>query len=152
MFLLTRFQLFGRLLIDLVWMEFWKVWSAAAEAGLRRGYQRAGAPVAAGLQAFVGRVSLQIWQRRLGGRAAGSRGASRLYRVSRGDDWDVSSAQFFVNSSLALVLLLRRGIKSVADVLKGIRENGLMRYWVGGALWALALLGALDPPGSTRGL
>ena len=41
-----------------------------------------------------------------------------------GDEVDVSSAQYFVNSSLALVLLLRRRIKSVADVLKGIRQDG----------------------------
>ena len=53
------------------------------------------------------------------------------------DDVDAASAQFFVNSSLALVLLLRRRVKSVADVLKGIRQHGfsprrwetLHRYW-----------------------
>ena len=32
------------------------------------------------------------------------------------DDVDVVSARYFVNSSFALVLLLRRRIKSVADV------------------------------------
>ena len=46
-------------------------------------------------------------------------------------------AQFFINSSLSLVLLFRRRLKSVADVLKGIRSKGftqsrwdaLLRYW-----------------------
>ena len=42
---------------------------------------------------------LQIRRRLLGGKAAGGRGASKLYRVSRSDDVDVSSAQYFVNSS-----------------------------------------------------
>ena len=42
-----------------------------------------------------------------------------LYRVSRDDDLDVASAQFFVNSSLAPVFLRKRRLKSVADVLKG---------------------------------
>ena len=44
---------------------------------------------------------------------------------------------FFVNSSLSPVLLFRRRLKSVADVLKGIRSKGftqsrwdaLLRYW-----------------------
>ena len=38
---------------------------------------------------------------------------------------DAASAQFFVNSSLASVRLFRRRIKSVADVLKGIRHHGI---------------------------
>ena len=46
-------------------------------------------------------------------------------------------AQYFVNSSLALVVLFRRRLKSVADVLKGIRDKGftssrwnaLLGYW-----------------------
>ena len=46
-------------------------------------------------------------------------------------------AQFFVNSSLSPVLLFRRRLKSVADVLKGIPSKGftqsrwdaLIRYW-----------------------
>ena len=33
-------------------------------------------------------------------------------------------AQYFVNSSLAPVVLFRRRLKSVADVLQGIRTNG----------------------------
>ena len=34
-------------------------------------------------------------------------------------------AQYFVNSSLSPVLLFRRRLKSVADVLRGIRSKGL---------------------------
>ena len=56
--------------------------------------------------------------------------------MSQGDEVDVA---FFVNSSLAPVLLFRRRFKSVADVLKGIRQNGFSpskweaidRYWEG---------------------
>ena len=62
--------------------------------------------------------------RRLGGRAVGSRGSSRLYRASHDDEVDKHCAQFFVNSSLSPVLLFRRRLKSVADVLKGIRNRG----------------------------
>ena len=109
---LARWSAFDRSCVD----EFWNVWSAVAEAGLLGACQRARGPVSSGLQAFVGLSDLQIW-RRLGGRAAGSRGASKLCRVSRGDDLDVSSAQYFVNSSLAPVLLLTRRVKWVADVL-----------------------------------
>ena len=60
----------------------------------------------------------------LGGRAVGGSGSSRLYRVSQGDEVDFNCAQFFVHSSLSPVLLLRRRLKSVADVLKGIRSKG----------------------------
>ena len=46
-------------------------------------------------------------------------------------------AQYFVNSSLAPVVLFRRRLKSVADVLKGnkskgfsqSRSNALLGYW-----------------------
>ena len=46
-----------------------------------------------------------------------------LYRVSQGDEVDVASAQFFVNSSLSPELLLRRRSKTAADVLEGVRQN-----------------------------
>ena len=50
---------------------------------------------------------------------------------------DVQCAQYILNSSLAPVLVFRRLLKSVADVLKGVRNNGftqprweaLLRYW-----------------------
>ena len=79
----------------------------------------------------------RIRSRRLGGGAVGRSGACRLKRVSHSDEVDVGSAQYFVNSSLAPVLLFRRRLKSVADVLKGIRSRGftqarweaLLRFW-----------------------
>ena len=60
-----------------------------------------------------------------------------MYRVSHGDEVDKHCAQYFVNSSLSPVLLFRRRLKSVADVLKGIRSKGftqsrldaLLRRW-----------------------
>ena len=51
--------------------EFWNVWSAGAEAGLLRSYQRSGGTVTAGERAFCGRGALQIRRGRLGGGAAG---------------------------------------------------------------------------------
>ena len=102
--------------------DFGSVWSKSAEAGLCGAYCWASGPTEAGSFAFLGRGLLRIRSRRLGGRAVGRSGASKLYRV---------------NSSLAPVLLFRTRLKSVADVLKGIRNNGftqarweaLLRYW-----------------------
>ena len=118
--------------------DFWSTWSSSAEAGLFRAYSLAGGPTVAGSSAFLGRGLIRIRSRRLGGRAAGGTVSSRLYRVSQGDDVDVHCAQYFVHSSLSPVLLFRRRLKSVADVLKGIRSKGftqtrwdaLLRYWV----------------------
>ena len=93
--------------------------------GLFREYSKAGGPVVAGSSSFLGRGLLPIRSRRLGGRAVGGRGSSRLYRVSQGDEIDVHCAQYFVGSSLAPVLLFRRRLKSAADVLKGIKSKGL---------------------------
>ena len=110
--------------------DFWSFWSRSAEDGLFRAYSRAGGPTAVG-------SPLRIRNRRLGGRAVGGRGSSRLYRVSHGDDVDKHCAQYFVNSSLSPILLFRRRLKSVADVLKRIRSKGftqsrwdaLLRRW-----------------------
>ena len=117
--------------------DLWSIWSSSAEDGLFRAYPRAGGPTVADSSAFLGRGLLRIRNWRLGGRAAGGTVSSRLYRVSRGDDVDVHCAQYFVHSSLSPVLLFRRRLKSVADVLKGIRSKGftqtrwdaLLRYW-----------------------
>ena len=117
--------------------DFWSIWSKNAEAGLFHAYTLAGGPIAAGNSAFLGRGFLRIRSRRLGGQALGGRSSSRLYRVSQGDEVDINCAQFFVNSSLSPVLLFRRRLKSVAGVLKGIRDNGftqsrwdaLVRCW-----------------------
>ena len=76
---------------------------------------------------FLVEVCLRIRDRRVGGRAVGGRGSGRLYRASQGDEVDVHCAQYLVNSSLALVVRL----KSVADVLKGIRDKGFYSVWVG---------------------
>ena len=83
----------------------------------------------------MGRGLLRL--RRLGGRAVGRSEACRLFRISHSDEVDVGSAQRFVNSSLAPVILFRRCLESVADILKGIRNRGftqsrweaLLRYW-----------------------
>ena len=104
--------------------DVWSIWSRNAELGLFRAYSKAGGPTEAGSSAFLGRGLLRIRSRRLGGRAVGGRGSGRLYRVSQGDEVDVHCAQYFVNSSLAPVLLFRRRLDSVADVLKGIRSRG----------------------------
>ena len=117
--------------------DFWSIWSRNAEAGLFRAFSLAGGPIAAGSSAFLGRGLPRIRSRRLGGRAVGRSGACRLYRVSHSDEVDIRSARHVVNSSLAPVLLFRGRLKSVADVLKGIRSRGftqarweaLLRCW-----------------------
>ena len=106
--------------------DFWSIWSSSAEEGLFRAYSKAGGPTEAGNSAFLGGGLLRIRSRRLGGKAVGGRGSSKLYRVSQGGEVDVHCAQFFVNSSLAPVLLCRRPLKSVADVLKGIGVGGFL--------------------------
>ena len=73
---------------------------------------------------FLGRGLLRVRSRRLGGRTVGRSGASRLKRVNQGDDVDAECASFFVNSSRSPVLLFRRRLESVADVLKGIKQHG----------------------------
>ena len=115
--------------------DFWSIWSQNAEAGLFRAYAFAGGPTAAGSSAFLGRGLLRIRNRRLGGRAAGGRGSSKLYRVSQGDEVDVHCAQYFVHSSLSPVLLFRRRLKSVADVLKGIKGKGFTQFLWDASLW-----------------
>ena len=104
--------------------DFWSIWSKGAEDGLLRAYTLAGGPVAAGSSAFLGMGYLRIRRRRLGGQAVGGRSSSRLYRAARSDEVDSSCAQFFVHSLLSSVLLFRRRLKFVADVLKGIRNKG----------------------------
>ena len=75
--------------------DFWSIWSSNAEAGLFRAYSLAGGPADAGSSAFLGRGLLRIRSRRLGGRAAGGMGSSRLYRVSHGDDVDSALCSVF---------------------------------------------------------
>ena len=141
--------------------DFWVIWSKNAKAGLFRAYTLAGGPIAAGNSAFLGRGFLRIRSRRLGGQAVGGRSSSRLYRVSQGDEVDRNCAQFFVNSSLSPVLLFRRRLKSVAGVLKGIRDKGftqsrwdaLVQYWGGcmspWSLWSHFFSSSLGKLGSS---
>ena len=112
--------------------DFWSIWSRSAEFGLFRAYSKAGGPTHAGGSAFLGRGLLRFRSRRLGGRAVGGSGSGRLYRVSHGDQVDVHCAQYFVNSPVAPVVLFRRRLKSVADVLRSFtqsRWNALLRHW-----------------------
>ena len=102
--------------------DFWSIWSRHAEAGLFRAYSEAGGPTEAGSAAFVGRGLLRFRSKRLRGRAVGGRRSGRLYRASQGNEVDVHCAQYFANSSLAPVVLFRRRLKSVADVLNGCQE------------------------------
>ena len=103
--------------------DFWSVWSKNVEAGLVDAYRGVGGPTEAGSSAFPGRGLLRIRSWRLGGRAFGG-GAGRLHWISQNGEVDVQSPKYFVNSSLAPVLLFRRRLKSVADVLKGIWNHG----------------------------
>ena len=139
-FLVRWCLLLGMLSLGHLLMIFGLFGVGSAEAGLFRAYSKAGGPTEAGSAAFLGRGVLRIRNRRLGGRAVGSRGSSRFFRASQGDEVDVHCAQYFVNSSLAPVVLFRRRLKSVADVLKkvfGVRvllSLGGMLFWVTGRL------------------
>ena len=123
--------------LGLRWMIFELFGAEMLNSVYLRHISKAGGPVVAGSSSFLGRGQLRIRSRCLGGRAVGGKGSSRLHRTCQGDEVDKHCAQFFVNSSLSPVLLLRRRLKSVADVLKGIRSKGftqsrwdaLHRYW-----------------------
>ena len=117
--------------------DFWTIWSRSAEAGLLRAYTLAGGPIDAGDSAFLGRGSCVSV---LGVLEVEPLGARALVgcTVFPGEMWLIFTVpSFFVHSSLSPVLLFRRRLKSVADVLKGIRSKGftqsrwdaLVRYW-----------------------
>ena len=109
--------------------DLWSFGSRSAEDGLIRAHSKAGGPTEAGSTTFLGRGLPRIHSRRPGGRAVGGSGSGRLHRASQGDEVDVHCAQYFVNSSLAPFVLFRRRLKSVADVLKGIRDKGFTHFW-----------------------
>ena len=110
------------LLIGVVQMSFGNVWSTGAEAGL---LWRIIGQVAQLLPVFRHLSAGERYASGGGDSGAGLLGvAVRLYRVRQEDEVGVASAQYFVNSSLAPVLLFRRRVKSVADVFKGIRQHG----------------------------
>ena len=91
----------------------WKVWSSAAEAGLLTAYKIACGPRPQKDSPFLGRGKVDIRVRRIGGRAPG-----RFYSPARADDVDVATCESFINSSLNPVILFRRRLRSVGDVLK----------------------------------
>ena len=74
-----------------------------------------------------------------GGRAAGGRGSSRLYRVSQGDDVDRSLHSVFCSILLFLLFYSFVGVLSqLLDVLKGIQGvKGLLN--LGGTLYLMSI-------------
>ena len=83
-------------------------------------------------------------------------------RVNQGDGVDVEGAPFFVNSFLSPILLFRGRLKSVADVLRGLKRHGhtqtgwdaLQGYWgccvSSWSLWSYLLPGSRGWVNSSR--
>ena len=88
---------------------------------------------------FLAEVCLRIRNRRLGGRAVGSRGFSRFYRVSHGDEVDVHCAQFFVNSSLAPWYSFV-GVLSLLQMCLKVSGVGAFLSFVGMLFWVIGRL------------
>ena len=82
----------------------------------------------------------------LGGRAAGGSGARKLYRCSQGDDVDMSSAQYFVNS-LAVGLSQWLMFSRVSVRMVSLRGGGMLHV-VGG--WLFVSRGLWAAPPSNR--
>ena len=82
-------------------------------SGLFQAYFRAGGPVASGAGAFSGRGRLSVRRRRLGGRAVGGAGTSRLYgvRCLLSTSSTPHLRQFF-SSVGGLSLMLSEGVRS----------------------------------------
>ena len=130
----------------------WLLWSREAEASLARAYLSAGASSLSNPGCYVGRGQLSICTMRLG-----SRCHDRICHVDRADEFDVTHSGFFINSSLAPVLRLRRSFVSVCNVLIGIKLHGfsetrviaLWHRWRAvarmGPYWPCHLVRALDP-------
>ena len=113
--------------------DFWSIWSKNAEAGLLNAYTLAGGPIAAGNSAFLGRSCLRIRSRRLGGKAVGGRGSSRLYRVSQGMRLIMNVLSFL---STPLFLQFYSFVDVLSQLLMFLRVFGikvLLRH--GGTLW-----------------
>ena len=70
---------------------------------------------------FLGRGKVVFRTRLIGGRAPG-----RVHRPARTDNVDCTNCFSFVNSSLSPVVLFRWRLSSVRDVLKGIRNRGVL--------------------------
>ena len=113
--------------------DFWSIWSKNAEAGLFRAYALAGGPIAAGSSAFLGRGLLRIRSRRLGGRAAGGMGSSRLYRISQGDEL-INVVLSFLSTLLFLLFYSFVGVSNLLLMfLKVFGVEGLLN--LAGTLW-----------------
>ena len=97
----------------------WGIWCTAAENGLLYAYKAAGGPCPQGDPPFLGRGKAVFRTKLIGGRAPG-----RVHRPARTDAVDCANCLSFVNSSLSPVVLFRRRLSSVGDVLKGISKNG----------------------------
>ena len=96
----------------------WRIWCDAAERGLLSVYKAAGGPCPQGDLPFLGRSNAVFRNRLLGGRAPG-----RVHRPARADPVDTANCLSFINSSLSPVVLFRRRLSSVGDVLKEIRKK-----------------------------
>ena len=112
--------------------DFWTIWSKNAEAGLLHAYTLAGGPI--GLLAILSFLLGVVYVFVVGDLVV------TLLVVGALADFIVllmvmklivNCAQCFVHSSLSPVLLFRRRLKSVADVLKGIKGKGFYSGSVG---------------------
>ena len=126
------------LFLALLLMIFWAIWCKKV---LRRVYfgltPKPEDPLKLAILPFLVEVCYEfvagVWEAGLSvaGDLVGYIGLVRVMRLM------CIVAQYFVNSSLYPVLLIRRRLKSVADVLKGTRSKGftqsrrdaLLRYW-----------------------
>ena len=107
---------------------FWEAWSKGAEDGLFRAYCPAGGPTSAGMHNLFGWGAVRIRRRRLGGRSVGGggrTGASRLYRVSQGDEIDAACAHFLL-TLLSLWFFSFVGVLSLSLMPfgRGIKQHG----------------------------
>ena len=107
----------------------WNFCSTEAEAELFRAYEAASGPEQAVPASFDGRGGLSLRTRRLGGRCK-----DHTYRVNRADPVDVTSSVFFFffqkKSTLAPIPRFRRRMKTVCDVLKGMKNHGFTESFV----------------------
>ena len=83
------------------------------------GVPLAGGPTPQGDHPFLARGKAVLRTRLVGGPAP-----SRLHRPAEADRWMVRFVMPVLNSSLAPVILFRRRLHSVADVLEVIGKNG----------------------------
>ena len=121
--------------------DFWSIWSKNAEAGLFRAYTLAGGPVTGDNSVFLGRGSLRIRHRRLGGKAVGGGSSSscivflKVMRLTVTVPSFLSTPLFllcfsFVNVLSLLLMFLRVfGVKGLPS-LDGILWLGIGRGYV----------------------